>query len=187
MYQGDNPIAQQSINWLTEAVFLLMKKKPYCDIRIKDICNKAGLSRQTFYNVFDEKDDIMRYFLRKKLKESVIRPGRQREKMSLEELLKFYSKCFSNNIDLYRIYIKHDLEDMLSEEISLIVSEGLENVFSTTVAPMKAYYISYLSGAFSSSLFYWLKDKNPVSSDSYCSFLYSVIHENYLDELIKSR
>ena len=53
MYNGNNPTAIKSQRWLTETLLELMEEMPYDDISIMDICKKADLSRQTFYNYFD--------------------------------------------------------------------------------------------------------------------------------------
>ena len=44
-----------------------MKENDYSKISIKDICGAAGLSRQTFYQFFNSKDDVIRFTLIKKL------------------------------------------------------------------------------------------------------------------------
>lgn len=51
MYRGNNVTAIQSQRWLGEALIDLMKEKAYSAITIADICKRADLSRQTFYNV----------------------------------------------------------------------------------------------------------------------------------------
>ena len=59
MKQSVNPSAIRSREMLTEALLLLMQKKPYEEISIKDIANKADLNRRTFYRNFESKDDII--------------------------------------------------------------------------------------------------------------------------------
>lgn len=36
---------------------------PYSDITISQICQRAGIARQTFYRNFETKDDVIRYYL----------------------------------------------------------------------------------------------------------------------------
>ena len=64
MYDGNNPTALKSQQWLTENLLDLMEEKPYEEISIMDICKKADLSRQTFYNYFESKEELFRYLLR---------------------------------------------------------------------------------------------------------------------------
>ncbi len=44
---------------LAEAVFLLMKTRPYEQISIQDIVDKAGFSRMAYYRNFKSKDEII--------------------------------------------------------------------------------------------------------------------------------
>ena len=42
-----------------EAVFSLMDKKPYEEIRVSDIVKRAGVSRMTFYHYYEQKEDAL--------------------------------------------------------------------------------------------------------------------------------
>lgn len=48
---------------LTQAVLLLMDDKPYSEIRVTDICRRAGVSRNAFYRNYSAKDAILRRYL----------------------------------------------------------------------------------------------------------------------------
>ncbi|MDD3340165.1 MAG: TetR/AcrR family transcriptional regulator [Lachnospiraceae bacterium] len=61
MYQGNNPSAMKSREWIREALIRLLADRPYAKITIKDICGEADLSRQTFYQIYESKDEIMAY------------------------------------------------------------------------------------------------------------------------------
>ncbi|MBR4744477.1 MAG: TetR/AcrR family transcriptional regulator [Oscillospiraceae bacterium] len=46
--------------FITDALLLLMKKKPYEKITITEICEKAGTTRMSFYRNFESKEDIVK-------------------------------------------------------------------------------------------------------------------------------
>lgn len=62
--------------YITEAFLALLKKKDYKDISITEICQKAGVTRMSFYRNFESKEDILlqkvRYVTDTFLKESAI-------------------------------------------------------------------------------------------------------------------
>ena len=58
---SDNPISLRSKKWLTNALFELMEEKPYDKISIREISEKAGLTRQTFYHNFSSKEMLLIY------------------------------------------------------------------------------------------------------------------------------
>lgn len=44
---------------IAEALFLLMKQKPYQEITITDICARAGVARTTYYRNFSSKENVI--------------------------------------------------------------------------------------------------------------------------------
>lgn len=49
--------------YITEALLVLMKKKEYRAISITEICEKAGVTRMSFYRNFESKEDILKKWL----------------------------------------------------------------------------------------------------------------------------
>ena len=81
MYSGKNPSALRSQQWLADSLVDLMKVKEFQHISVKEICQQADLTRQTFYQIFSSKEDVIRY--------NIMR-GCERFKTSLSlHLLKF--------------------------------------------------------------------------------------------------
>ena len=52
----DNTIIRDS---LTEALLILMKQKPFEEISITELTEKAGVGRVSFYRCFESKEDIL--------------------------------------------------------------------------------------------------------------------------------
>ena len=57
-----NPIARQSQAWLTEALLRLMERKPFAEITVTEITQKAGLSRRTFYRIFTTREEVLAHY-----------------------------------------------------------------------------------------------------------------------------
>ena len=66
MYNGTNRTAQKSQENIVRALVGLLKNEPYSSISISAICKEAGVSRQTFYSLFESKENIILYELSKK-------------------------------------------------------------------------------------------------------------------------
>lgn len=58
-----NPIALQSKNMYVNALIELMNEKPYHQISISELSNKADLSRRTFYRLFKSMDEILLFYI----------------------------------------------------------------------------------------------------------------------------
>lgn len=61
--KSNSRLAQQSKEWFSEALLRLMEHKKFEDITIKELAEKAGLDRKTFYRNFDAKEDILNLYL----------------------------------------------------------------------------------------------------------------------------
>lgn len=57
------PQAVLSRRLAVAGLFELLKIRPYAQISISDICAQGGISRQTFYRNFTEKEDIILYYI----------------------------------------------------------------------------------------------------------------------------
>ena len=57
--QTNNPIAIQSKQWIMESLVSILETRPYKDITIREISERAGLVRKTFYRNFDSKEDVL--------------------------------------------------------------------------------------------------------------------------------
>lgn len=51
--------ARRTRKWLQDALASLMKEKPFDDIQIKEITDRAQVSRQTFYLHFHSKEELL--------------------------------------------------------------------------------------------------------------------------------
>ena len=53
----------------TEAVLRLLRDKPLQEITISEICDEAGIGRTSFYRNFESREDVIRKYILRSLKE----------------------------------------------------------------------------------------------------------------------
>ncbi len=106
--------SEQSKLSLEESLINLLSKKSYKSITIKDIVEKAGLCRLTFYRNFETKDDLICSYFNKRYAKyrSTILENRNGSKIDLEYELKM---CFE--------FFKHDAK--IIEKLAL---DGYANI-----------------------------------------------------------
>ncbi|MCD8369186.1 MAG: TetR/AcrR family transcriptional regulator [Clostridiales bacterium] len=63
MYKGNNPSALRSRKEIVQSFLEQLKYTDLEALSIKQIMDATDLSRQTFYQIFDSKDDIIEYCL----------------------------------------------------------------------------------------------------------------------------
>ena len=61
MYEGCNKTAVSSQLAIADALLSLMREKPYAKISVSELCKRAQVSRQTFYTLFESKDNVISY------------------------------------------------------------------------------------------------------------------------------
>lgn len=50
-------------SFISESLLLILKQKPFDEITVGEIVDKAGVNRSTYYRHFNKKEDVILYFL----------------------------------------------------------------------------------------------------------------------------
>lgn len=98
MYCGTHKKALKSQKHLAEALYELMKEKKFSDITVSEICKKAGISRQTFYSLYESRENIIISYLR----DNIYSPEAEGEKQSdfhLDDFCLQFSHYLTENRD----------------------------------------------------------------------------------------
>ena len=171
MYQGTNPTALRSQEWLTQALIELMEEKPFARITVKDICRKADLSRQTFYNVFSSKEEILQSFLRRKYEAEFAR-YREKTVLTVREIVDSFSKVLSENQAVLSSMIRNGLEwqivEAISSCVSLFAGQFVSRERNDALLP---YSEALLSGALAGLLTFRFRQKEPISMEQLTALL----------------
>lgn len=106
MYQGNNPSAIRSRNEIIKTFLLLLKDTPLEEISIKQIMDATDLSRQTFYQIFNSKEEILEFYL-DAVFEKFIAHSSQHTVSSLCDAAKLFFAFFEEYKDILRLIIQN--------------------------------------------------------------------------------
>lgn len=114
MYKGCNKTALSSQEQIADAFVDLLKHNSYSAISISGICKAAGVSRQTFYTLFESKENIILYELDRKHQ---FDPGQTCEKrcMDLKDLCREYSSYIIDKRDFLSLLVRNDIIYLMHE------------------------------------------------------------------------
>lgn len=156
-----HPSAKQSQAWLSKALLALMEQKPYRSITISEIAEKAGLSRRTYYRVFDAKEDLLFYYAETLYREFLVMLNRNIPD-SYRDVIRLYLEFWYKH--------KHFLLLMKQNDLTLIIVQGYRRYFPEVFKVVKAdhplannpealsYAMAYSAGGLFSLLLHWLRN-----------------------------
>ena len=157
---------------MMDALLSLMEERPYRDITVVDICQRAMVHRTTFYAHFEDKNDLLRYALGQ-LKERLQAAWSQRaEDYPNRNVLVAEFRQSLEFLREHKALVAAGLE--AEEAVMRIVEEVLVDALrerSQVVGlwadrPMGAEVASrFYGGAVLSVLRWWTKEDMPISED----------------------
>lgn len=160
MYKGTNNTALQSRDWLASAMIDLMKSKPYEKITIQNLCDHAQLSRQTFYNIFDSKDEVLHFCLQKMCIEQFGQLD-QSKAPSVKEIINVYISFLNKNKDFLITMLQNRLDGIILMALTKAITLYAEKwVKKDDLFP---YSVAMLSGALAQLQLYCFQQKQLLS------------------------
>lgn len=116
MYCGNNKTALSSLQAISSALLLLMEDHPFSEISICQICKEAGVSRQTFYSLFQSKENVISYELRKNYCFTIENTSCE-ESFSLAGLCKAYSRYIEDQRDFLSLLVRNNIMECMKQSI----------------------------------------------------------------------
>nr|WP_026681852.1 TetR/AcrR family transcriptional regulator [Priestia megaterium] len=180
---GD-PRIRRTIAFLKKSLILLMKEKQIHEITIKDLCEKAGVTRQTFYLRFDDLDQFAHYVSNLILEDF-------HEKLEVNES---QTELKDMNLDNYTIFIRlfeHILDNQafyesllakntgspfatgFKKELYHFIEAGLSMVSPNdeTIAAPREVIIVYTTAAYFEVIVWWINNNYPYSKEKMAQIL----------------
>ena len=180
MYTGNNPTAIRSKEWFIHALLELLEEKSYDKINIKELCQKADLSRQTFYQLFDSKEEVMRCFIRKQF-QPMMHPESSYTTNSLTKSLALY---FSQNRYFIQMIYKNHLIHLFGDELSNLLTCIADQIDPDRDKKTRRIANAFLSGALTQAFFIWSQEEN-ISEQEFLILIEQILSGNYYKHPMK--
>lgn len=158
MIERENPISVRSKRLITDALISIMEEKPFSKISIRDIVERAGLTRQTFYHNFDSKEEVL-FHKSDELFDDFFQFLTDNEVSDLEGVICLYFRYWQDNDEFIKLLIKNNLVFILENRypqyfdlVQLIYFRG--KGFTTTETE---YLYAAICGGIINLLIVWVK------------------------------
>jgi AcrR family transcriptional regulator len=142
-----------------------MQVTPFSKISIKDIVDRAGLTRQTFYHNFETKEDVLLCRLDEHFDGFLQYLSRKRIN-DWEDIICCFFRYWQEHADFVQLLMKNDLVYLLSLKMPDYFQSVKEIHFNRTdLTDAEArLWFAFVSGALVSTLTSWLKSSGGLSA-----------------------
>lgn len=182
MYTGKHKTAVKSQKLIAESFFDLLQERAYYDVSIKEICSKAGISRQTFYSLYGTKEDVIRFYLAETFAEWR-RQAKTNGVNSLYDLILFFLLGITEDEKLSQLYSSEVLGGILAD----ILKEHLDKTIlyergSISVGDSVAN--SFIAGGLTMAFKQWHADEDKISIEDVTMFVIKILSGDYFTEIM---
>ncbi len=182
-----NPISVRSKRLITEALLELMETVPFSKISIRDIVEKAGLTRQTFYHNFESKEDVVSYKL-DELFEGFFQYVIDNKVADCEGVICFYFRYWQKNDKFIKLLVKNNLVYILElkypeyfKVIQFIFMRGND------ISDVESEYVySFISGAIINLLVTWINNGQVMTPKEMAKFVMRILEGTFYELHIPS-
>ena len=101
---------------LTSSMLALLEEKPIAEITISELCGMAGVGRTSFYRNYEDKEDIIRAYIRRLFQDQADKLKASPDP-SVKETVQIVFSHFEENRDLYSLLNKQGLVHLLKDII----------------------------------------------------------------------
>ena len=182
MYNGTNPSALRSREWLCNALLGMLKTQRFTEITIKDICREANLSRQTFYQIFESKEEIIAYHFEELFSAFRISCA-DFDGITLTELTRKFFSFFKQHADFIQVLTQNNMSYVLERQFEHYLPEIdlFRRINETESFP--DYTVCYIAGALCQILMHWYENKMDLSVDQIAAITEQIITGKKLSTL----
>lgn len=167
--------------WLQEALIKLMREKPYRDIQITEIADRAEVSRPTFYLHYRSKEDLLLSLVDQVFAEffsDLVKAAANGEYRKLSLCVQFF-KYWERHADKLSLVIAADIQSEIIDRMRGYLRQMLLFIKAQTGRPVADGHALDLMVGFMSSgayalLIQWVTQKLPYSAEQMGRFLHEL-------------
>jgi AcrR family transcriptional regulator len=177
----ENPMSVRSKDSIEDALLFLMREQPYKSITILSLTERAGLSRQTFYLNFADKDAILTRHLSGMLDAILLRVHVEHVN-TIEQLTDVYTTIVEENAPFFRLMVENGLTDLAKgvfrdklSHLPPVLACQRENRTDTE----RRYFNAFWVAAFIEVYSMWLREDRATDRNEIVSILSDIMRGDY--------
>ena len=144
MYQGSNKTAITSQNMFADALLTLLKTNSYENISISQLCTTAKVSRQTFYILFQSKENVIYYIITRNFSFLGRTISKDHKTINLDQLCDYFIGYVNKNTDFLKLLYKNNLLSMLFTNFNNCILKHFD-IFVISPSIEKNFFAGFLA------------------------------------------
>lgn len=161
---GQERLAEQSRQWLVDALFTLLAEEHYGEITVTALTTQAQLARRTFYRSFASKDDLLAFYGKRLWQRYQTAQQTQLPKQAdLNEQIRFFFQFWWPERRHLHLLIRQNL--LLGLLAQSPIGPGPTTPIPHTTEPHPTYQQDFILGGLWTTLNTWLAQPQPEAPE----------------------
>jgi AcrR family transcriptional regulator len=159
--------SQRTYRLVSSAFAELVGEKPYDEILVQDILDRAGIGRTTFYAHYFDKEDVLNTIIELELERLTRQIAHAAARQQVMPSLELFEHAYHSENQQLRALLRSRAGEFLWEALQAALCRALEPALCTLCAerrspPIPVPVVSeYLAGAFLTLLKWWVEASMP--------------------------
>ena len=175
---GKNTTSSLLRECIVQGLLILLQEKPLEDISVKEIVEKAGVNRSTYYRHFRDKEEVVRHFYRLRLDEAL---ATAYEGITPLAYLAGIFDCFLQYREELLLLERHSLTYLLLVEMN----SRIPQVHSPREGAAHSLHCNYHIGGGFNSFRYWLSENMATAPEKLARQCMTFLPENFAPMLLQ--
>lgn len=177
MYKGNNPTALQSQDMIIKGMLSIMETELFESITVKKLCEQSLVSRQTFYSLFDSKEEVLGLHFDKMFDLFISRLTREKN-ITMSYICTEFVSYISQDKDFIELLVRNNLTHIMT----LKFEEYLIKIGSTLGVGKKYMYeyaMAFMAGALVEIVARYIRDENYIEKNDLSMLIEKILKGEY--------
>lgn len=159
--------SQRTYHLVSSAFAELVVEKPYDEILVQDILDRAGIGRTTFYAHYFDKEDLLHTIVEQELERLTRQIAHAAARQRVMPSLELFEHAYHSENQQFRALMRSHASEFLWEALQTALCRAIEPALCTLSAEKRSPSIplpvvsEYLAGAFLTLLKWWVAADMP--------------------------
>ena len=160
-----------------KALLELMEERPFAEISVTAICRKADLSRQTFYLLFETRENILDLKFNR-IFEWYVNIIVKEPQLSTRKVADWFANFLNSEYAFVRMLVENHLTTIMIQHFRQYLVEVDQMIISGD-RPMQNYAMAFLAGALVETAADYVRDTASLDSERVSDLIHLILTGNY--------